>query len=73
MDDGAIAVVHTGGIAVIRGDRVAATYGWDAGIRKPDAGPEELLKRVRAEVDTFSGDAEQFDDLIMLALTYKGK
>ena len=32
-------------------------------------GPVELLKAVRAAVDDFAGEAEQFDDLTMLALT----
>ena len=35
--------------------------------------PEELLKSVRKAVDAFVGDAEQFDDLTMLCLEYKGK
>ena len=37
-----------------------------------DAGPEELLRNVRRAVDAFVGDAEQFDDLTMLCLEYKG-
>lgn len=37
------------------------------------AGPEELLHNVRAAVDSFVGDAEQFDDLTMLCVEYKGK
>ncbi len=36
------------------------------------AGPEELLRNVRASVDGFVGLAEQFDDLTMLCLEYKG-
>ena len=34
---------------------------------------EELLKAVRRAVDSFVKDAEQFDDLTMLCLEYKGK
>ena len=34
--------------------------------------PEEILKGVRKAVDSFVGDAEQFDDLTMLCLEYKG-
>ena len=37
-----------------------------------DASPEELLKNVRAHVDAFVGDAEQFDDLTMVCLQYRG-
>ena len=36
-----------------------------------DAGPEELLQGVRRAVDSFVGDAEQFDDLTMLCLEYR--
>ncbi len=35
-------------------------------------GPEEILRRVKSAVDAFVGDAEQFDDLTMLCLEYKG-
>ncbi|MCD7756593.1 MAG: serine/threonine-protein phosphatase, partial [Clostridiales bacterium] len=34
--------------------------------------PEELCAAVKADVDTFVGGAPQFDDITMLALTYKG-
>ena len=37
-----------------------------------DADPEKILERVRRAVDVFVGDAEQFDDLTMLCLQYKG-
>ena len=37
------------------------------------AAPEQILKNVRASVDEFVKDAEQFDDLTMLCLEYKGK
>ena len=38
----------------------------------PDAAPQELLKNVRASVDGFVKEAEQFDDLTMLCVEYKG-
>ena len=38
----------------------------------PDAAPEMILKNVRKAVDGFVKDAEQFDDLTMLCLEYKG-
>ena len=34
--------------------------------------PEELLQHMKKAVDTFVQDAEQFDDLTMLCLEYKG-
>ena len=37
-----------------------------------DASPEATLKNVRAAVDRFVKDAEQFDDLTMLCAEYKG-
>ena len=38
-----------------------------------DGTPEEELKSVRQTVDAFVKDAEQFDDLTMLCMEYKGK
>ncbi len=40
--------------------------------QQDEANPEKLLKNVRGAVDAFVQDAEQFDDLTMLSLTYKG-
>ena len=40
--------------------------------RQPAAAPEQILKNVRQAVDGFVQDAEQFDDLTMLCLEYKG-
>lgn len=37
------------------------------------AAPDGVLKQVRAAVDGFVRDAEQFDDLTMLCLEYKGE
>jgi sigma-B regulation protein RsbU (phosphoserine phosphatase) len=36
------------------------------------AGPEGVLRNVRASVDEFVGIAEQFDDITMLCLEYRG-
>lgn len=38
----------------------------------PDASPAELLADVRRAVDGFVQDAEQYDDLTMLCIEYKG-
>ena len=38
----------------------------------PDASPEEILGNVRRAVDGFVKDAEQFDDLTMLCMEYRG-
>ena len=39
---------------------------------KPESEPEETLTIVRRAADTFVEDAEQFDDLTMLSLIYRG-
>ncbi len=40
--------------------------------REPERRPEEILAGVRAAVDAFVGEAEQFDDLTMLCVEYRG-
>ena len=37
---------------------------------EPDAEPEKLLQNVKAAVDEFVGDAEQFDDLTMMCIKF---
>ena len=44
----------------------------DALNTEPDGSPVELIANVRAAVGNFVGDAEQFDDLTMLCIEYKG-
>ena len=39
----------------------------------PSGAPETILQHVRSAVDGFVKDAEQFDDLTMLCVDYKGK
>jgi sigma-B regulation protein RsbU (phosphoserine phosphatase) len=39
---------------------------------EPAVPPEKILKNVRRRVDEFVQEAEQFDDLTMLCLEYKG-
>ena len=38
----------------------------------PDASPEQILGNVRGSIGRFVREAEQFDDLTMLCLEYKG-
>lgn len=40
--------------------------------QNPDAAPEQILKQVRAAIDAFVQEAEQFDDLTMLRMEYRG-
>ena len=44
----------------------------DALNRNPAARPEELLRNVKEDIDTFVGEAQQFDDITMLALEFHG-
>ena len=44
----------------------------DALNKNPDASPEKQTKTVRAAIDKFVGEAEQFDDITMLCLKYTG-
>ena len=39
---------------------------------KPEANPKEILKIVREQVDAFVGEAEQFDDVTMVCVEYRG-
>ena len=38
-----------------------------------DLSAQELLKGIRSDIDSFVGDAEQFDDITMVMFDYKGK
>ena len=40
--------------------------------RDPDAAPDILIRNVRKDVDEFTGEAPQFDDITMLGLKYNG-
>ena len=48
-------------------ERLTGTLNQDA-----DAGPEELIHRMRDEVNRFANGAPQFDDITMLCLKYYG-
>ena len=67
--------VYTDGLAEAT-DRNGKMFGTERMIEalnaKPDATPKEVLTTVREAVDGFVGDAEQFDDLKMLCLEYRG-
>ena len=41
--------------------------------RRLEGTPKELLEVVQADIDTFVGDAPQFDDITMLGLHYFGQ
>ena len=37
-----------------------------------DQDPETIIHTVRADIDEFKGEAEQFDDITMLCVSYRG-
>ena len=45
----------------------------DALNQAADKSPEEILQAVNSAVESFVGDAEQFDDLTMMCIEYRGK
>ena len=75
MEPGSKLFVYTDGVPEAT-DAEKEFYGTDRMLEAlnaaPDVAPQEALKNVRASVDSFVRDAEQFDDLTMLCLEYKG-
>ena len=74
LGHGARLFVYTDGVPEAT-DRNNDMFGMDRLVdalnQEPDAFPKKLLENVRASVDKFVKDAEQFDDLTMLCLEYK--
>ena len=76
LDPGDKLFVYTDGVLEARGagkeqfgtERLLAALNGNR-----DADPEQTLKNVRGAVDGFVKDAEQFDDITMLCLEYRGK
>ena len=76
LTPGAKLFVYTDGIpeATNRDNELFGTERMLAALNQNgDADPEELLQSVRRAVDSFVGNAEQFDDLTMLCLEYRGR
>ena len=75
MNPGDKLFVYTDGLAEATNND-EQMFGTDRMIRAlnevSDAGPKEVLENVRESVDAFVGTAEQFDDLTMLCLEYRG-
>ena len=74
LEAGDALFVYTDGVAEAT-DARNTLYGTqrmlDALNRNPGAGPEALLRQVKADIDAFVGEAPQFDDITMLALKVK--
>jgi sigma-B regulation protein RsbU (phosphoserine phosphatase) len=75
MEPGSKLFVYTDGVPEAT-DAENRLFGTDRMLealnRRAEAAPEQILKNVREAVDGFVKDAEQFDDLTMLCLEYKG-
>ena len=75
LEPGAKLFVYTDGVPEATDDR-QEMFGTDrmteALNSDPEAAPMDVLKNVRRAVDAFVREAEQFDDLTMLCLEYKG-
>ena len=76
LEPGSMIFVYTDGVPEATGsanemfgtDRMVAALNMAQG-----SGPRDVLRTVREQVDSFVGKAEQFDDLTMLCLEYRGK
>ena len=76
MEPGAKIFVYTDGVAEAKnaGNEMFGTERTVAALNEQsDAAPEQILKNVRSAVDRFVQGAEQFDDLTMLCMEYRGK
>ena len=75
LTPGAKIFVHTDGLTEAT-NKETEMFGEDRVISSLNAdrslSPEQTLKKVMADVDDFVKDAEQFDDLTMLCLEYRG-
>ncbi len=75
MEPGSGLFIYTDGVTEAA-DCSGALFGTERMLEalngEPDAGPEVILRNVRASVDGFAGSAEQFDDITMLCFEYKG-
>ena len=76
MEPGSKLFLYTDGVpeATDAGQELFGTERMLAALNQDtSASPEGILKQVRRAVDDFVKDAEQFDDLTMLCMEYKGK
>ena len=76
MNPGAKLFVYTDGVAEAT-DAQKELFGMsrtvDALNQAADKSPEEILQAVNSAVERFVGDAEQFDDLTMMCLEFRGQ
>lgn len=75
LEPGDVIYLYTDGVTEAT-DSQSGLYGeerlLDTLNRHSDTDPKSICDSVKADVDAFVGEAPQFDDITMLALTYKG-
>ena len=75
LSSGDTLFVYTDGVLEAT-NRGLEQYGADRLLRtlnsSPDAGVDEMIANVAASVEAFTGKADQFDDITMLAFRYNG-
>jgi len=75
LKPGAKLFVYTDGVAEATNAR-NELFGMDRTVdalnQAADKSPEEILQAVNSAVESFVGDAEQFDDLTMMCIEFKG-
>ena len=75
LDPGDSLLVYTDGVTEATNDS-GKLFGEerliDALNIEPDASPEKCIENVKRCIDEFTGNAEQFDDITMLAVRYSG-
>ena len=71
LDKGGVLFLYTDGVAEATNSQ-NELFGTDRTVdalnSEPDASPEELLKKITADMKDFVGNAPQFDDITMLAV-----
>ena len=75
LEPGSKVFVYTDGLAEaknVQGEQFELKRIVEALNTAPDSSPKELLDNVHRLADAFVGGAEQFDDLTMLCIEYKG-
>ena len=78
LEKGSKLFLYTDGVPeAMGGDSALEMFGTgrmlDALNKAPEASPEQIITQVRGAMEGFVRDAEQFDDITMLCVEYKGK
>ena len=75
LNPGDVLMVYTDGVPEAS-DPDQQFYGTDRLLRALNSAggqtPEELIRTIRQDMDTFTSGAEQFDDITMLCVKYNG-